>query len=71
MAMLTEGMKAPLFESIDQNGEAVRLSDFSGKKVILYFYPKDNTPACTSEAVNLRDNHELLLKKGFVHKKPL
>ncbi len=58
-------MKAPLFEGIDQNGNNVKLTGFSGKKVVLYFYPKDNTPGCTAEACNLRDNHELLLRKGF------
>lgn len=65
MMQLTEGMKAPDFEGIDQNGNTVRLSDFAGKKVILYFYPKDNTPGCTAEACNLRDNYHDLLKKGF------
>jgi peroxiredoxin Q/BCP len=65
MMHLTEGMKAPDFEGIDQNGNTVRLSDFAGKKVILYFYPKDNTPGCTAEACNLRDNYDELLKKGF------
>ncbi len=58
-------MKAPFFEGIDQNGKIVRLNDFSGKKVVLYFYPKDNTSGCTAEACNLRDNHEIMLKKGF------
>jgi peroxiredoxin Q/BCP len=66
MMQLTEGMKAPDFEGIDQNGNTVRLSDFAGKKVILYFYPKDNTPGCTAEACSLRDNYDELLKKGFV-----
>jgi peroxiredoxin Q/BCP len=65
MAQLKEGMKAPLFEGIDQDGKKIRLSDFSGKKVVLYFYPRDNTPSCTAEACNLRDNHEELLKQGF------
>jgi peroxiredoxin Q/BCP len=65
MIQLKEGMKAPSFEGIDQYGKPVRLSDFSGKKVVLYFYPKDNTPGCTAEACNLRDNHEMLLRKGF------
>jgi len=65
MIQLTEGMKAPFFEGIDQNGKIVRLNDFSGKKVVLYFYPKDNTSGCTAEACNLRDNHEIMLKKGF------
>jgi peroxiredoxin Q/BCP len=66
MIQLKEGMKAPGFEGIDQNGKAVKLSDFAGKKVVLYFYPKDNTPGCTAEACNLRDNWNLFLKKGFV-----
>jgi thioredoxin-dependent peroxiredoxin len=65
MSQLEEGMKAPLFEGIDQNGKTVKLNDFIGKKVIIYFYPKDNTPGCTAEACNLRDNYETLLKKGF------
>jgi thioredoxin-dependent peroxiredoxin len=65
MIHLKEGLKAPWFEGIDQNGKEVKLSDFTGKKVILYFYPKDNTPACTEEACDLRDNYGSLLKKGF------
>lgn len=65
MIQLKEGMKAPLFEGIDQDGKTIKLSDFTGKKVVLYFYPKDNTSGCTTEACNLRDNHEILLKKGF------
>ena len=66
MIHLEEGMKAPYFEGIDQSGRLVRLSDFSGKKVILFFYPKDDTPGCTAEACDLRDNHNELIKKGFV-----
>jgi peroxiredoxin Q/BCP len=66
MIQLKEGMKAPGFVGIDQNGKTVKLSDFTGKKVILYFYPKDNTPGCTAEACNLRDNWDSFLKKGFV-----
>jgi thioredoxin-dependent peroxiredoxin len=66
MIQLKEGMKAPWFEGIDQNGRTVKLSDFTGKKVVLYFYPKDDTPGCTAEACNLRDNWDTLLKKGFV-----
>jgi thioredoxin-dependent peroxiredoxin len=65
MKQLKEGLKAPWFEGIDQNGNNVKLSDFIGKKVVLYFYPKDDTPGCTAEACNLRDNYDLLLKKGF------
>lgn len=63
---LKEGMKAPVFEGIDQNGRQVKLSDYAGKKVVLYFYPKDDTTTCTAEACNLRDNYDSFLKKGFV-----
>jgi thioredoxin-dependent peroxiredoxin len=66
MIQLKEGMKAPWFEGIDQNGNTIKLSDFAGKKIVLYFYPKDNTPGCTAEACNLRDNWDSFLKKGFV-----
>jgi peroxiredoxin Q/BCP len=65
MIQLKEGMKAPLFEGTDQDGRKIRLVDYAGKKVVLYFYPKDNTSGCTAEACNLRDNNELLLKEGF------
>jgi peroxiredoxin Q/BCP len=65
MIQLKEGLKAPHFEGIDQNAKEVKLSDFTGRKVVLYFYPKDNTPGCTAEACNLRDNYESLLKRGF------
>jgi peroxiredoxin Q/BCP len=66
MIQLKEGSKAPAFEGIDQDGNEIKLIDFIGKKVILYFYPKDNTPGCTAEACNLRDNYDMLLKKGFI-----
>jgi peroxiredoxin Q/BCP len=66
MIQLKEGMKAPGFEGIDQNGSTVKLGDFKGKKVVLYFYPKDNTPGCTAEACNLRDNWNTFLQKGFI-----
>jgi thioredoxin-dependent peroxiredoxin len=66
MIQLKEGTMAPGFEGIDQNGNTIKLSDFSGKKVVLYFYPKDNTPGCTSEACDLRDNWDSFIKKGFV-----
>ena len=66
MIQLKEGMKAPGFEGIDQNGKTVKLGDLTGKKVVLYFYPKDDTPGCTAEACNLRDNWDSLLKEGFV-----
>ena len=65
MIQLNEGMKAPGFEGIDQNGRTIKLSDFTGKKVVLYFYPKDDTPGCTAEACNLQDNLDSFLKKGF------
>ncbi len=65
MAELTEGSKAPDFTGVDQNGNQVSLNDFRGKKVILYFYPKDDTPGCTAQACNLRDNHTDLMAKGY------
>lgn len=66
MIQLKEGMKAPVFEGIDQRGKVISNGDFKGKKVVLYFYPKDNTPGCTSEACNLQDNLDSFIKKGFV-----
>lgn len=63
--MLKEGDKAPNFESVDQDGNPIKLSDYAGKKVVLYFYPKDNTPGCTAESCNLRDNYEALQKQGY------
>ena len=65
MAVLKEGSKAPIFKAIDQDGKPISLADYKGKKVILYFYPKDDTPTCTDQACNLRDNYSLLLKKGY------
>lgn len=65
MIQLEEGMKAPSFEGVDQDGRNIKLSDYSGKKLVLYFYPKDNTPGCTAEACSLRDNYDDFLKKGF------
>ena len=62
---LKAGDKAPDFTARDQNGKNVRLSDLKGKKVVLYFYPKDMTPGCTAEACNLRDNYKLLQKQGY------
>lgn len=56
---------APDFKAKDQNGKIVSLKDFEGKKLILYFYPKDDTPTCTNEACNLRDNFSELKKKGY------
>lgn len=63
---LQAGDAAPEFAAKDQNGAEVKLADFKGKKVILYFYPKDNTPGCTAQACNLRDNYEVLLSKGYI-----
>jgi thioredoxin-dependent peroxiredoxin len=66
MTHLTEGQKAPAFKGKDQNGNAVSLADYKGKKVVLYFYPEDDTPTCTVQACNLRDNFSLLKNKGIV-----
>lgn len=66
MTPITEGQKAPAFKSKDQDGNPVSLSDYLGKKVVLYFYPEDDTPTCTVQACNLRDNYALLKKNGFV-----
>ena len=65
MVKLKEGMSAPSFEGVDQEGRTVKLSDFAGRKLVLYFYPKDNTSGCTAEACSLRDSHEEFLKNGF------
>lgn len=62
---LNVGDAAPGFEGVDQDGNPIKLSDFSGKKLVLYFYPKDNTPGCTAQACNLRDNYDALLKAGY------
>lgn len=65
MTKLKEGDKAPEFTARNQDGKEISLNDYRGKKVILYFYPKDNTPGCTTQACNFRDNYELLVNKGF------
>lgn len=65
MTQLHIGDKAPDFTSVDQNGKSISLDNFIGKKVVLYFYPKDDTPGCTAQACNLRDNYSSLLGKGF------
>lgn len=65
MITLNEGDKAPAFSGKDQNGKKVSLADYKGKKVVLYFYPEDDTPTCTVQACNLRDNFALLKKHGF------
>jgi len=62
---LTVGSKAPDFKTKDQDGNEVTLADLKGKKVVLYFYPKDMTPGCTAESCNLRDNYKALQKAGF------
>ncbi|NRF39795.1 thioredoxin-dependent thiol peroxidase [Pedobacter foliorum] len=66
MSELKEGQKAPDFTSKDQDGNNVSLSQFAGKKVVLYFYPKDDTPGCTAEACDFRDNYQGLTAKGIV-----
>ena len=63
--MLKIGDKMPEFEVVDQDGNVVSSKDFIGKKTIVYFYPKDNTPGCTAEACNLRDNYEALKAQGY------
>ena len=65
MITLAAGMKAPAFKGKDQNEKIVSLSDYKGKKVVLFFYPEDDTPTCTIQACNLRDNYALLKKEGF------
>ena len=65
MTHLTIGDEAPNFSGITEKGENISLADFTGKKLILFFYPKDNTPGCTAEACNLRDNYSALKNKGF------
>lgn len=63
--MLKKGDKAPDFQGLDQNGQLVKLSDFTGSKLIVFFYPKASTPGCTAEACNLRDNEMKLKSKGY------
>ncbi|MCL1821763.1 MAG: thioredoxin-dependent thiol peroxidase [Prolixibacteraceae bacterium] len=63
--MLKKGDKAPWFEGVNQDGNPILLNDFVGKKLVLYFYPKDNTSGCTAEACNLNDNYEVWLGKGY------
>lgn len=65
MKKLNIGDKAPDFRGKDQNGNALSMEQFKGKKLVLYFYPKDNTPGCTSEACNIRDNYQEFLEKGY------
>ena len=63
--MLKEGDKAPAFTGIDQNGNKVKLSDLKGSRVVLYFYPKDDTPGCTKQACSIRDSYDIFSKKGI------
>ena len=63
--MLAKGTPAPWFEGLDENGNTIKLSDFKGKTLVLYFYPKDSTPGCTAEACDLRDNYERFMAKGY------
>lgn len=65
MTTLKAGDKAPDFEGLNQDGETIKLADFKGKKLVLYFYPKDMTPGCTTQSCNLRDNYDVLLKQGY------
>ncbi len=65
MIKVSEGEKAPHFTGKDQNGNKISLSDFKGQKVVLYFYPEDDTPTCTIQACNLRDNYSQLKKEGY------
>jgi len=66
MTTLKPGDAAPFFSATDQYGNVISLESLKGKKVVLYFYPKDDTPGCTAEACNLRDNHSELIKLGYV-----
>ena len=66
MITLQEGEKAPLFTSVDQDGNKILLSQFKGQKVVLYFYPQDDTPTCTIQACNLKDNFAILKKAGII-----
>jgi peroxiredoxin Q/BCP len=65
MTTLKAGDKAPNFESKDNSDKTIKLSDFKGKKLVIFFYPKADTPGCTAEACDLRDNYQTFLKKGY------
>jgi|TARA_B110000967_G_scaffold50661_1_gene51743 peroxiredoxin Q/BCP len=65
MSTLQIGDKAPAFSGINQKGKKVSLADYTGKKLVLYFYPKDDTPGCTAQACNLTENHRALQKQGY------
>ena len=63
--MIQVGEKAPAILGVDQNGQEIKLEQYKGKKIVLYFYPKDSTPGCTAQACNLRDNYQDLRKEGY------
>ena len=65
MTTLKAGDKAPDFSGLNEKNETISLNDFKGKKLVLYFYPKDMTPGCTTQSCNLRDNYDILLKQGY------
>lgn len=65
MSICNVGQKAPAFKGLDQHGKQVSLSQFKGKKLVLYFYPQDDTPTCTTQACNLRDHYGVLKNKGY------
>ena len=66
MIQLKIGDKAPEINSVDQNNQSITLKQFKGSKIVLYFYPKDMTPGCTTQSCNLRDNYQVLLEKGYI-----
>ena len=63
MKHLKTGDRAPAFSAKNENGDTIKLSDYQGRKVVIYFYPKDNTPGCTTQACNIRDNYENYFKR--------
>lgn len=65
MVVLKEGDLAPAIDALDQDGQRITLTEYRGKKVVLYFYPKDNTPGCTAESCDLRDHYSQFLEQGF------
>jgi peroxiredoxin len=66
MVLTNVNFKAPDFQGLNQDGKEIKLADFAGKNLILYFYPKDSTPGCTAEACDLRDNHDMWLVKAML-----
>ena len=65
MGNLTTGDPAPAIEAVDQEGKQITLEEYRGKKLVLYFYPKDNTPGCTAESCDLRDHYDQFINEGF------